>query len=178
MSNLKTNGTVSCSDCQLALSSGHSKENSAVEEHLQNCAECQEFARFCQDVLNCDLSVNKPIPAWTTIRREAEKRRSAGRRVLRIWLGVGSLAAAAAVAVTGFVLPMQLEHTPETPDIQPAYTLAVDAESLVNAWNDSSMLLAWDQAENEVACRSSMQDARMGAEQWSIELFNPYNEEI
>jgi hypothetical protein len=52
------------------------------------------------------------------------------------------------------------------------------AEILAAAWDESTVQLAWDQTSAyENSCINSMEAARQGAENWSIEVFNPYNED-
>ena len=177
---------MTCSECELAIIEGR-LDDPEVVQHLSACAECREFAEFQQEMLSAEAVIPGAIPEFSAIKAEADRRARAKRTVLRLIVVPFSMAAAAAVAVTGIFFQNFMPGNPGTKNSSEliiTYPTAYseeyffDSEEFAYALEESSIILAWDAASHsENQCRDSMSAALYGDAQWSIEVFNPYSEE-
>lgn len=168
---------ISCAECEKALIAGTYADDPAVMMHLKSCPACREFADFQQTLLAVPPVVEHDLPGFESIMQKVRAEKARSRRNLRLIAWPLSLAAAAAVAVAGIVFQLP---TAETATAVPSASYQLDdVEILAAAWEESTVMLAWDQTTaHESRCIDSMQAARQGAENWSIEVFDPYNEDF
>ena len=169
----KTINHADCEVCEMAIIAGTAKLDEAVQQHLQSCPACQEFARW-QDSLLALPPEEHETPSFASIIQENHRRKREQRKLRLIALPL-SIAAAAALAVGGIIFQLP-PHT--VPGNENDYQLLNDPTLFAAALEESSVLLAWDQATlHEQQCIDSMRAAQDGSKAWSIELFNPYSEE-
>lgn len=167
-----------CEACQLAVAAGGNIDDPLLAQHLQDCPECQQFAEFQKLVMATPLSVERELPEFSDLIQQMHQQKKRSRRFLRMMVWPLSMAAAAAVVIGGIALQLPQTQLPEY-GTEPEYPLWEDSALFAAALDESSVMLAWDQTTyNENICHNSMQAARLGAELWSIEVFNPYNEDF
>ena len=173
----KIKNQATCEACQLAIASGGNIDDPLLAQHLQDCPECREFAEFQKMILSTPLEVERELPEFSDLMQQMHQQKNRSRRFLRTVTWPLSIAAAAAVVVGGVFWQI-----PREPVMMPGAELEElpwnDSALFAAALEESSVMLAWDQATyNENICQNSLQAARKGAENWSIEVFNPYNED-
>lgn len=172
----KLTNKINCAACESAIIAGNIADDPAIQEHLQSCPACREFALFQQTLLAVPPVVKNDLPEFDVIMQKVHAEKVRSRRNLRLITWPLSLAAAGALAVAGIVF--QLPTAEKDVIISGENYLGDDAEILAAAWDESTVQLAWDQTSAyENSCINSMEAARQGAENWSIEVFNPYNED-
>jgi len=166
--------SITCELCENAIVSGNDLNDPAMQEHLRTCQACREFAQFQQTMLNLPMP-ELPTPSFESVLQEMHRRKQQQRRRLHFIAYPLSLAAAAALVIGGIVfqLPGNPEHNSAAD-----YQIFNDSAAFAVALEESSILMAWDQTtHSEQQCIDSMRDAQLGNQAWSIEVFNPYNEE-
>lgn len=173
----KIKDQATCEACQLAIASGGNIDDPLLAQHLQDCPECRAFAEFQKMVLSTPLEVERELPEFSDLMQQMHQQKNRSRRFLRMITWPLSMAAAAAVVIGGVVWQI-----PQEPTVMPGAELEElpwnDSALFAAALEESSVMLAWDQATyNENNSLNSMQAARKGAESWSIEVFNPYSED-
>lgn len=173
---VKTN-LYSCSDCEYAIIAGTVERDPQAQAHLQTCAACREFAGFQQALLAAEVPLEVKLPEFSEIRAAAYKQKQQQRRALKLFYIPLGAAAAAAVWAGGVFLNLPGSSSKSN-------TMLVDNVYLSEAvdWDafmdESSIKMTWDHAGSwEDKCKDSLQAARSGSDQWSIELANFYNEE-
>ena len=166
---------ISCHDCEMAIIAGTAEGNAAAQQHLQHCAACREFAVFQASVLAAaDVGKFDP-PGFSQISSAMRQQKRLRRNYLRFMVVPMAAAAAAVLAVGGVFLHLRVEKSPVE---LIEYSLMADSQAFAAALQESTISLAWDQVSSSAAaCSASVNDARQSGD-WSIELFNPYNEDL
>lgn len=165
-----------CEQCEAAVIAGTVQNDPVLAEHLRNCPVCREFADFQQTLLDMEPAVEKDLPEFAALMQKVHQQKIRSRRNMHFIVWPLSMAAAAAVIIGGFALQLPPEQTVKKSVGE--YKLFEDPAALAAALEESTVLLAWDNASiGEKNCKNSMREARQGAENWSIEVFNPYSEE-
>lgn len=166
---------ILCSDCEAAIIAGIAGSDPAVQKHLQQCAACREFAEFQAMVLSAELPSAKQAPEYAQIKGALRQHNRLRQNYLRFIVMPTAAAAAAVLAVTGVFWHMGTEKTP------PAlveYTIFADSQAFAAALDESTITLAWDQVSSRAAECSASIDAVRQTGDWSIEVFNPINEDL
>ena len=167
----------SCSDSEYAIIAGTAESDPQARAHLQTCAACREFAGFQQMLLAAEVPTAARLPEFAEIRSAAIQQRKQRRRVLKFsYISLGA-AAAAAVCIGGvfFNLPEVGSGANQLLGNRVYLSEPVDWDAFLE---DSSIKMTWDHAGSwEDKCKDSLQAARRGSDQWSIELANFYSEE-
>lgn len=172
----KLTNKISCAACESAIIAGNIADEPAIQEHLQSCPACREFALFQQTLLAVPPVVKNDLPEFEVIMQKVHAEKARSRRNLRLITWPLSLAAAAALAVGGIVFQLPTAEKNISAPVENYFW--DDSEILAAAWDESTVQLAWDQTSAyENRSISSMEAARQGSEKWSIEVFNPYNED-
>ena len=168
---------VTCDDCEKAIIAGTLQSDPTLMRHLQECESCRSFAEFQIALLSAEPVIEREIPTLSAIKSRLELQKKLRARYLRFAVIPTAAAAAAALAIGGAFMQMELEHS--NTQLLPDYTVTLDSESLNNAMNDYSMVLAWDQpSSGENNYVQSFEAAAQAGNNWSIEVFNPYNEDL
>lgn len=189
---------ISCTICEEAVVAGTANSDPSIRAHLAGCPSCREFADFQKDLLALEPVIKGNIPEFAEIKRISYKRKDRTRKMLRLVVIPMSIAAAVALCIGTVLFDVQLttvsyepsqqpnsQHytaaaaSPAAPDeIEPVNIWPVEDDMFAAALEENSVTLTWDQPFTGVQiCKNSMQDARNG-EQWSIEVFNPYSEDM
>ena len=195
-----------CDECQAAIIAGTVQNDPVLSSHLKNCEECQSFAAFYSEMLAVEPAVDKvDFPEFSELKALADQRKESSSRFLRLFVVPVSAAAALVLAIGGVFFQMHLTKTPAKPtvvalrtavpvgekdvkesadiatgeDALPDYlsNIFADSEAFAAALEEHTVTLAWDQTSNrEMQWRNSM-SAASSNDNWSIDYFNPYNEE-
>ena len=197
MEQLSKQYVMTCQDVENAIIAGTAESDLHVQEHLQKCPACCEFAQFQKDLLATEAVITGNIPEFSAIKAEARRRKHEQRRFLKFAVLPLCAAAAFTLVLAGVFFHQHLEGTmirlrnhPQPSDNTFAvaqdqtvrsweefYQLLDDNSSFAAALEENTVTLAWDQHSNrEAQLRKSMRDARSG-DHWSIEFFNPYSED-
>lgn len=165
-----------CEQCRAAVIAGTVQDDAVLAEHLQSCPACREFADFQQTLLDMEPVVERELPDFAVLIEKVHQQKIRSRRNMHFIVWPLSIAAAAALMIGGFALQLPTEQ-PVKKSVS-EYKILEDSAVLAAALTESTVLLAWDNASiGEKNCKNSMREARQGAENWSIEVFNPYSEE-
>ncbi len=167
---------VTCDDCEKAIIAGTFQSDPALMNHLQECESCRSFAEFQTALLGAEPVIEREIPTLSAIKSRMELQKKFRARYLKFAVIPTAAAAAAALTLGGIFMQMEFERSTQ---LLPDYTVALDSESLNNAMNDYTMVLAWDQpSSRENNYIRSFEAAAQAGNNWSIEVFNPYNEDL
>ena len=194
-----------CDECQAAIIAGTVQNDPVLSSHLKNCEECQSFAAFYSEMLAVEPAVDKvDFPEFSELKALADQRKESSSRFLRLFVVPVSAAAALVLAIGGVFFQMHLTKTPAKPmvvaprtavpvgekavkesadlageDVLPEElsNIFADSEAFAAALEEHTVTLAWDQTSSrEMQWRNSMSAAGSN-DNWSIDYFNPYNEE-
>ena len=137
----KLTNKISCAACESAIIAGNIADDPAIQEHLQSCPACREFALFQQTLLAVPPVVKNDLPEFEVIMQKVHAEKARSRRNLRLITWPLSLAAAAALAVGGIVF--QLPTAEKNISAPVENYLWEDSEILAAAWDESTVQLAW-----------------------------------
>lgn len=177
MEKIRKKTSCSCHDCEIAVIAGTAQSDPQIQRHLQECPSCREFAGFQQEILTLEPAVKHPLPEFDQIRTAAGNARQKRQKHLRIWLAPLGAAAVAAIFIGGMILNLPSGGNIPAGETGPA-NYYLDDVIMTALLEESSIKMTWDQTSSgESRCIDSMQAARQGSDQWSIELSNLYSEE-
>lgn len=161
-------GGENCERCRKAASAGTLRDDPESAAHLEQCAECRDFAEFTERVMACEPVIPGPIPTLAHIR-------GVMRRKLVVHRLVWPLALAASLALVSGVAFFRMERP--TPAEESSYIGGlVEKIQLENA--DYNLSMTWDTVSaGETQLKNSLAALR-SAGSWNIEAFNPVTEEL